>query len=58
MEEPWERSLSVLNTRENIVIKKWGYVRFIDVDMVLCYRKSACEWTLRGRGQEKKEIFV
>lgn len=53
-----QRPLSVRNMREKIAIKKWGYVRFIDVDMVLCYRKSACEWTLRGGDQEKKEIFV
>lgn len=46
-----ERSLKIPNT---IVTRNWEYVRFVDVDMVLCWRKNACKWTLRGRDNEKE----
>lgn len=48
--------MSVPNTIEKIVIKKWEYVRFVDVDMVLCYRKSACELDIARERPRKKVV--
>ena len=48
-----ERPLNALKTREKIGIRNWEYVRFVDVDMVLCSRESARKRTLRG-GDKKK----
>jgi hypothetical protein len=49
-------SVNAPNTREKIGNRKSGSnVRFINVDVVLCYRKSVFERTLRGHGGKKEE---